>query len=56
MKKSQFTEQQIAFALQQADQRTPVAAGVRKLARHCLRQFEAEDDNFDGNCNEILIK
>jgi len=31
MKKSQFTEQQIAFALQQAEQGTPVSEVVRKL-------------------------
>jgi putative transposase len=31
MKKSQFTEQQIAFALQQAEQGTAVAEVVRKL-------------------------
>jgi putative transposase len=31
MKTSQFTEQQIAFALQQAEQGTPVVDVVRKL-------------------------
>lgn len=31
MKRSRFTEQQIAFALQQAEQGTPVAEVVRKM-------------------------
>ncbi len=31
MKKSRFTDQQIAFALQQAEAGTPVAEGCRKM-------------------------
>jgi len=34
MKKSRFTEEQITFALRQADSGTPVADMCRKLGKH----------------------